>query len=258
MPTSRPNGGYGTPAPRPSRTRPLRRRGIGGARPQPARRASATRISPSSSILSTAPATSPGACRCSASWLRWSRKGVTVAGLIYDPVGRDWRKALKGEGAWAENASGRTRDLNVAKPAPAQRDDRSLLVVPHAGTPAIPHGCQSAKTKASFSYRCAAYEYRMIAEGLCHFSLHYKLMPWDHAAGVLIHGEAGGFSALLDGRPYERHQPRGRHHVGTRPGQLDTAAAGTPRRMTTAGADLRPRPAGPAAGPDTRCTSPTF
>ena len=46
------------------------------------------------------------------------------------------------------------------------------------------------------------YEYRIVAEGLVDFSLHYKLMPWDHAAGVLIHGEAGGYSALLDGRPY--------------------------------------------------------
>ena len=58
-----------------------------------------------------------------------------------------------------------------------------------------------AKTKASFNYRCAAYEYRLISEGLVHFSLHYKLMPWDHAAGVLIHAEAGGYSALLDGTP---------------------------------------------------------
>ena len=65
-----------------------------------------------------------------------------------------------------------------------------------------------AKTRATFNYRCAAYEYRMISEGLCHFSLHYKLMPWDHAAGVLIHAEAGGYSALLDGTPYTaaRHE----------------------------------------------------
>ncbi|MEQ1525116.1 MAG: inositol monophosphatase family protein, partial [Aestuariivirga sp.] len=59
-----------------------------------------------------------------------------------------------------------------------------------------------AKVKASFGYRCAAYEYRIVAEGLVDFSLHYKLMPWDHAAGVLIHAEAGGYTALLDGNPY--------------------------------------------------------
>ena len=28
-------------------------------------------------------------------------------------------------------------------------------------------------------------------------------MPWDHAAGWLLHREAGGWSAQLDGRPYD-------------------------------------------------------
>jgi fructose-1,6-bisphosphatase/inositol monophosphatase family enzyme len=27
-------------------------------------------------------------------------------------------------------------------------------------------------------------------------------MPWDHAAGVLIHAEAGGYSARFDGSAY--------------------------------------------------------
>jgi len=27
-------------------------------------------------------------------------------------------------------------------------------------------------------------------------------MPWDHAAGWLIHKEAGGYSAHFDGSPY--------------------------------------------------------
>jgi fructose-1,6-bisphosphatase/inositol monophosphatase family enzyme len=27
-------------------------------------------------------------------------------------------------------------------------------------------------------------------------------MPWDHAAGVLLHQEAGGYSAHFDGTPY--------------------------------------------------------
>ena len=34
-------------------------------------------------------------------------------------------------------------------------------------------------------------------------SLAYKkLMPWDHLPGVLIHAEAGGHSARLDGSAY--------------------------------------------------------
>ena len=29
-----------------------------------------------------------------------------------------------------------------------------------------------------------------------------RLMPWDHAAGWLLHREAGGYSAHFDGSPY--------------------------------------------------------
>jgi fructose-1,6-bisphosphatase/inositol monophosphatase family enzyme len=135
-------------------------------------------------------------------------RGQPLAGLIYDPVGRDWRKGLKGEGAWAENAAGAARDLRVAKADILSEmtglSSWYLMPEPQRSRTVA----NLAKTKACFNYRCAAYEYRMVSEGLCHFTLHYKLMPWDHAAGVLIHSEAGGYSALLDGSPYDatRHE----------------------------------------------------
>ncbi|WP_395685874.1 inositol monophosphatase family protein [Aestuariivirga sp.] len=135
-------------------------------------------------------------------------KGETVAGLILDPVGRDWHKGLRGEGAWAESVNGQTRDLRVAKPGPLSEmtglSSWYLMPEPQRSRTAA----KLAKTKACFNYRCAAYEYRLVAEGLVHFGLHYKLMPWDHAAGVLIHAEAGGYSALYDGTPYSptRHE----------------------------------------------------
>lgn len=34
-------------------------------------------------------------------------------------------------------------------------------------------------------------------------------MPWDHAAGVLIHSECGGFSRRLDGQNYSPAEHRG-------------------------------------------------
>lgn len=136
-------------------------------------------------------------------------RGETVAGLIFDPVGRDWHKGLRGIGAWGESATGRTRDLRVARP------DRLSEMTGLSSWYLMPEPQRTrtvaslAKTKAVFNYRCAAYEYRLIAEGLVHFSLHYKLMPWDHAAGVLIHAEAGGYSALLDGSPYSATRQEG-------------------------------------------------
>ena len=58
------------------------------------------------------------------------------------------------------------------------------------------------KTAAGISLRCAAHEYRLMASGHTHFTVYNKLMPWDHAPGWLMHQEAGGYSALLDGSPY--------------------------------------------------------
>ena len=55
---------------------------------------------------------------------------------------------------------------------------------------------------AAWDFRCAAHEYRMLAAGHCHYLLFYRLMPWDHAPGWLLHQEAGGFSARFDGTPY--------------------------------------------------------
>ena len=47
--------------------------------------------------------------------------------------------------------------------------------------------------------RCAAHEYRMAAAGHTDLLFYNKLMPWDHAAGWLLHQEAGGYSAHFDG-----------------------------------------------------------
>lgn len=129
-------------------------------------------------------------------------RGETVAGLIYDPIGGDWRKGLRGEGAWRETVDGKTADLRVAPAAPVSEMTgvTSWYLMPE---PMRSHvAANLAKVQAGFAYRCAAYEYRLVADGLVHFMLAWKLMPWDHAAGLLIHAEAGGFAACLDGTPY--------------------------------------------------------
>ena len=130
-------------------------------------------------------------------------KGETIGGIIYDPVGRDCTFAIKGHGAWAKSESGATRDLRVSQPTKLSdmTGTTSWYLMPEPMRSRV--AANTAKTRACFAYRCAAYEYRVVAEGLVDFSLHYKLMPWDHAAGVLIHAEAGGYSALLDGTPYK-------------------------------------------------------
>lgn len=129
-------------------------------------------------------------------------RGEVVAALIHDPVGRDTATALRGEGAWIEQPDGRRRDLRVAAPLPAGQMAGvvSWRYLPEALRLAV---CRNLpRMAAAWDLRCAAHEYRMLAAGHLHYLLFYRLMPWDHAPGWLLHREAGGFSARFDGSPY--------------------------------------------------------
>ena len=50
--------------------------------------------------------------------------------------------------------------------------------------------------------RCSCHEYRTLARGGVEFCLSGVMTPWDHAAGVLICQQAGGYVAMLDGSDY--------------------------------------------------------
>lgn len=128
--------------------------------------------------------------------------GEVVFGAIHDPVCDDTSLALRGEGSWRQGAGRAAIDLKVAAPVPV---DQMHGV---AGTNFLPEPLRTAMAKnlsqvsMNFWMRCAAHEYRMAAAGHCHFLVYNRLMPWDHAAGWLIHGEAGGYSAHFDGSDY--------------------------------------------------------
>jgi fructose-1,6-bisphosphatase/inositol monophosphatase family enzyme len=134
--------------------------------------------------------------------------GEVAMGVIHDPVCGDTSFAVRGAGAWRQRDAGRqggelpAERLRVAAPAPLER----MHVV--AGTNFMPEPMRSTvlrnlpKLGMNFWMRCAAHEYRMAAAGHCHALVYNKLMPWDHAAGWLIHQEAGGYSAHFDGSSY--------------------------------------------------------
>ncbi|CAA6603268.1 putative Inositol-1-monophosphatase [Rhodospirillaceae bacterium LM-1] len=119
-----------------------------------------------------------------------AKGGETLAGWIHDPLGRRTAMALKGKGAWLEG-----QRLTVPPPCPIQDmtgafySKRTLARLAEA-------------VKKRRCTGCAAFDYLGTLTGLSHFVLFTRLMPWDHAAGVLIHAEAGGFSQLTDGRAY--------------------------------------------------------
>ena len=129
-------------------------------------------------------------------------KGETVAGIIHDPVGKDWLIGVKGAGAHIRHAHGALEKVHVADAVPVSQMTGSVswqyLAEPQRSLLAR----NQTKTLSQFGYRCAAHEYRLLASGHAHFVVYNKLMPWDHLAGVLIHAEAGGYTARIDGSAY--------------------------------------------------------
>jgi len=129
-------------------------------------------------------------------------KGETVAGIIHDPVGQDFLIGVRGAGAHVRFTDGSSQRCRVAPALPVAEMVGALswnqMEEPLRSQVARNH----ARFRAGFNYRAAACEYRLLATGHAHFVSYVKLMPWDHLPGALIHAEAGGYSARLDGSPY--------------------------------------------------------
>jgi fructose-1,6-bisphosphatase/inositol monophosphatase family enzyme len=129
-------------------------------------------------------------------------RGEVVAAAIHDPISDDTALALRGEGAWVETPGGQRQDLRVAHSVPVGQmtGNVSWRFLPE---PQRSRVCANLpRLGGSWDYRCAAHEYRMACAGHCHLLFFNRLMPWDHAPGWLLHREAGGYSARLDGSEY--------------------------------------------------------
>ncbi len=128
--------------------------------------------------------------------------GVVRGAWIHDPVGGDTATAEDGSGAWIGG-----RRLCVADGGSIE----AMSGLINSNAYGRPHRDLIRDKKAAFGrvlrYRCAGHAFRVLASGGRHFSIYNRLWPWDHAAGVMIHREAGGYTARVDGdlyRPVER------------------------------------------------------
>jgi fructose-1,6-bisphosphatase/inositol monophosphatase family enzyme len=123
------------------------------------------------------------------------RGGETVMGWIHDPLTARTLWAEKGAGALVEGPD------NAPSPQCIVQDDRSLPEM----TVALHHkafGPHLGKFKRNLRLGSAAHDYWSLVDGRAEILSYRRLRPWDHAAGVLIHGEAGGYGRLLTGRHY--------------------------------------------------------
>jgi 3-hydroxyisobutyrate dehydrogenase len=124
------------------------------------------------------------------------------AEIVFTCVGNDddLRAVVLGEaGAFAGMAGGAilvdhtTASAEIARTVAGLAAERLALSLMASG-----EGAPAARR-----YGSAGREYMDLARGALDFASYARLKPWDHAAGVLIHREAGGFSALRsDGSPY--------------------------------------------------------
>lgn len=128
----------------------------------------------------------------------YCRDGETIAGWIHNPVKGITAWAAAGEGAWMG-----VERLAAAAPVPLCQMSGSV----GAKVRKRLDGRDDAPARLS-RIGCVGRDYIDLARGTLHFA-HYarRLKPWDHAAGVLLHHEAGGFSALVEDRQPYRPAP---------------------------------------------------
>lgn len=125
-------------------------------------------------------------------------RGVTIGAWILNPIDGTMTSAEKGGGAY----EGGTR-LSVESSIRSLSGLRGALL-----TTFLPDSLRHAAESGSAIFRsiertrCAGHNYPSFAKNELHFLFFYRTLVWDHAPGVLIAQEAGGFVRRLDGTEY--------------------------------------------------------
>jgi fructose-1,6-bisphosphatase/inositol monophosphatase family enzyme len=131
---------------------------------------------------------------------------IIVAFVERDTVRAGWiHEPVEDETVWAAAGSGTWRGERRLQVPPAPPIDKMIGVV--AGR--LPTGARARDAleanglRGPFVHiRCAGRTYTGLADGRFHYAYFSRSKPWDHAAGWLIHREAGGHGAFLDSEPY--------------------------------------------------------
>ncbi|MCL3881139.1 inositol monophosphatase [Marivita sp. GX14005] len=134
--------------------------------------------------------------------LAMTRFGAPVFGLIYDPITDEVMIADETGPAEINLRRGMTRRVNVSG---GGNIENLSGYVPFSSLPTdqlAEIGAIMPRFRQLMSLKCAAHEFRMVAQGYVDFILCTNLSPWDHAAGSLIIRQAGGHVAMLDGSEY--------------------------------------------------------
>ncbi len=140
------------------------------------------------------------------------RDGITVCGYIHLPCRDETYVAGLGQGALGASGA-----LRLPEPA-AFGAMTGALYVGKSRAPAMFERIKTLRSRGRLGprrfARCAAWEYIAMLTGRAHYAVFTRLLPWDHAAGILMIAEAGGCYGYVDGapqsgpwRPVERDVP---------------------------------------------------
>lgn len=124
--------------------------------------------------------------------------GETVAAWMLDPVTDRLAAAESGGGAYMDEARIRTSD---GSPGPSHLRGMVGRFMPSDVRDAV-MARAAGLSDLSPTTRCAGADYPIVATGERNFALFWRTLPWDHAAGALFLGEAGGKVARPDGSAY--------------------------------------------------------
>ncbi|MFI5001189.1 MAG: inositol monophosphatase family protein [Reyranellales bacterium] len=134
------------------------------------------------------------------------RDGEIIAGVIYQPISDELFWAEKGNGAFVDTPTARSRRLRVS----GRKDPARALVgtgIPHLGKGDHPAyfakiSAVAASTSGVRRWGAAALDLAFVAAGRFDAFFEFGLAPWDVAAGLLLVREAGGFVGDISGQPY--------------------------------------------------------
>ncbi|MCQ2914310.1 MAG: inositol monophosphatase [Alphaproteobacteria bacterium] len=122
-------------------------------------------------------------------------KGETVSGWLYKPTTKGMILGEKGSGAFFKGKDYR-KQLHVSKV-----EDLSKMI----GAVGRNVGFKDKNLVEPLYWGSAAYNYMLIISGNADYSAYRTktIKPWDHCAGILLHEEAGGYTAFIDGGKYQ-------------------------------------------------------
>jgi fructose-1,6-bisphosphatase/inositol monophosphatase family enzyme len=137
--------------------------------------------------------------------------GQTMFGVLYDPVLDDWMFAQRGDGAWFRRPDGTVTRLGSCDKSSALDQARGYVTLDDYDSSTreiVRRGFDPVMNIRDI--RCSCHEYRGLVSGRVDFLRSYALKPWDHAAGVLLVEEVGGWAAVDGEHPYSPSLQHGR------------------------------------------------